>query len=267
MIPNKSSAPCGSFAPAARLPLLLLLALFACSKPEPAKEKAPETPKTEASKAPASLGKAPSHDVLGLTMGVSDAKAIEAWLSARGLTCPSMPSARRLTTRYECGDLPATAMPERPTKGKLDRLWLIRKDDGPVHNLSLRRLYSLTTDAAADYNETVEKVKAVYGAPSRGKVAPADIDPSKKLAWFSSVWKFDDLEISIDLLRANGNYYAVSERWMIPGVEQAVGVRAGVDPHGHGGPPPGTPGGPPAADPGAASAVNPDAAAQSSGHP
>lgn len=267
MNPNTSSVSRGVFAPVAVIPLLAMGLLFGCSEPEPAKVAAAEAPKAEAQQPATSRGKAPTHDVFGLTLGVSDDKAIEDWLKARGLNCPAAPSARRLTVRYECsGDLPATALPERPTKGKLDHIWLIRKEGGPIHNFSARRVYSLTTDAASDYNETIDKIKAVFGEPTRGKPAPTDIDPSKKLAWYSSVWKFDDLEISADLLRANGNYYAVSERWLIPGVEQEVGVREGVDPHGHGGPPPGTPGGPPA-DPSATSAATPTPSDPSSSHP
>ncbi len=226
--------------------LLPLLALsLACGRGEkPAPSTTPAATSTSAApssaRAPATttpLSKAPTRAAFGLTLGEADDAAITAWLSARGLSCPGTPSTRRTTVRYDCGgEIPASAIPERTLKGKLDQIALVRTETGPLHHVSTRTNYSIPAEAAADYNAAVAALEPILGQPKLSRKAPAEIDATKPVVWYSTTWKFADLEVAVSLLRAGGQHYAVSERWQIPGVEEEVPNREGVTPFAHGAP-------------------------------
>lgn len=199
---------------------------------EPATTRA--APRAEAPRPGAS---APTREIFGLRLGEADEAAITAWLGARGLSCPGSPAPRRATVRYSCdGELPATALPERTFKGRLDQILLTRTDTGPVHDLSVRAIYSIPADAAADYNARVAELQALLGAPERSSLVSGEIDPSKPMLWYSSTWRFADLDVSVALLRAAGPNYGVTERWQVPGVEATAADRPGSAPI-HGAPP------------------------------
>lgn len=183
-----------------------------------------------AAKASANLPKAPTREVLGLTIGQSDDAAIQAWLQERGLSCTIGPAPRRQAVRYDCSSqVPTSLLPDRVIKGKVESLGLARTDAGPLHNLSTRRIYSIPADAVEDYNSARAAITAVLGQPTRGKEA-GEIDPSKPLAWYSTMWRFEDLSVTLGLLRAVGSTYTVSERWQVPGVDEELPDREGVRP-------------------------------------
>lgn len=231
-----------------RSPLLLALAL-GCSgsenaAPAPATPPAKadqaaksETPKAAPKLAPAApLAAAPTLSVLGITLGQADDAAITAWLGARGLSCPAAPSSRRTTVRYQCGgETLKTALPER-TGSLLEQLVLVRTDQGPLHHLSMRSRYSLPAEAATTYNSTVARVRELLGEPTLARPAPEQIDATKSMVWYSTVWRYTDLEVSVSLLRAGGAHYDVSKRWQLPHFEEDAPLRPGVAPFSHGAP-------------------------------
>lgn len=187
--------------------------------------------------APRPSAPAPTREIFGLRLGEADEAAITAWLDGRGLSCPGTPAPRRATVRYSCdGELPASALPERTLKGKLDQILLTRTDAGPVHDLSVRAIYSIPGDAAADYNARVAELQTLLGPPERSSLVSGEIDPSKPMLWYSSTWRFADLDVSVALLRAAGPNYGVTERWQLPGVEATAADRPGSVPI-HGAPP------------------------------
>lgn len=225
---------------------LIFLVLLACGRgaeTQPS-QPTPERAATPAPSAPARAEKprpsapAPTREVFGIGLGEAGDAEITAWLGARGLSCPASPAPRRTTVRYACADaLPATALPERVIKGKLDQISLTRSDAGPLHDLSFRALYSVPADAAADYNARVAELSALLGPPERSSVAPAEPDPTKPMLWYSSTWRFADLDVSVSLLRAGGPSYGLNERWQLPGVEASAAERPGSSPiHGAGAP-------------------------------
>jgi hypothetical protein len=208
--------------------LSMLLFMMACGGDEPtaapqgAIDKAMTAPAVGASAEPvaaspvASLPAAPSRAHLGLTLGVSTAEDVKAWLAERALTCPERPSPRRATTQVECkGELPLSLLPERVVKGKLYDLLIVRLDEGPVHHVSTTRRYSNPEDAATDYAATVTTLTAAFGPPT--KAQPFDREKvNRALARFGTEWRFNDLTISVSALKAAGDFVSVNERWDVP---------------------------------------------------
>lgn len=224
--------------------VLLLLLLTACSGCSPyACSGAPPAPTAEP--APTlnipppdpNLKPAPTLDFMGLTIGASDAAQIEAWLTARSLTCRQTPSVRRTTFRYECGDgLTPALLPDRKISGQLSSLLLVRSDAPdaaarPLTHASTIRRYSLPERAAEDYEAAVTALTAAFGPPARTSA----IDRAKlsaPLVRYASLWSFKDLQISLNLMRMGGTYWSVSERWDQPGVELSQPARTPATPPG-----------------------------------
>jgi hypothetical protein len=180
---------------------------------------------------PPDLKPAPSKDFLGLTLGGTQDAEITAWLATHNLNCPASPSPRRTTQRYECKtDLPVALLPGRIIQGKLTSLLLVRGDSTPLSHASAGRQYSLPEDAAKDYESTVATISASLGEPYKKTV----IDPEKlksPLLHYSTTWKFTDLDVSVTLLKAGGNFYSMEERWDVPGVEMEQQARPSKNPH------------------------------------
>jgi hypothetical protein len=166
---------------------------------------------------------APSRTVAGLTLGTSTAADVEAWTAGAG-SCTTAPSPRRTTTRTECDAPPVSLMPDRTIRGAFDQIVVARPDDGPVHFVSARRLYSLPADARADYEAARAALTASLGTPQLDQTS-ADPLPETRLVRYASGWEFSDLGVRLTLLKAAGKDIAVTEVWSIPGVEERAGVR------------------------------------------
>lgn len=209
-------------APGKAAPMLTLALLAACSDPTPTRPAAGPAPAPVAAEAPtaevAAATPAPSTSAFGLAIGAAGAPEIEAWLAARGLACPPVPSPRRTTVRYDCqGTLSPAALPERPTRGVLANILLVRGDDRPLQHWSAVRRYSLPADALADFTGTVASLEASHGAPERRRMPEAVEKLEAKTVHFDARWTFTDLEIGISLMRAGSPTWSVSETWVQPG--------------------------------------------------
>jgi hypothetical protein len=171
----------------------------------------------------------------GLELGATDAAGIDAWAAGRGLACETVPSPRRTTTHIRC-DAPSPAAIAAPAgPGSLQRLLLVRTDDGPLHHVSTERAVD-TGAAAAAYDAAVARWTAVYGPPTRSAPAPTRFD--SPLVRSATEWVADDLVVRVSLLRNGGvGPVRITERWDIPGVEEQVPTRPGSVPvHGPGSP-------------------------------
>lgn len=207
------------------LALPLLAACRGCSAPE-----APVATPVAAHPSPGATAPAATRTAYGLTLGQSDAPAIDAWLAAHHLSCTGEPAPRRQSVRYDCGveaGLTPDTLAERPVKdgGKLTQVLLARGDATPLTHLSLTRTFSLPADAVTDYNAALAALTATYGAPLRTSGAP---DPTKfggPMAHWSADWRFTDLDVHVAVLKAGGTFITVSERYDVPGASAAEGAR------------------------------------------
>jgi len=208
-------------------PLALLVACNGCGGPAapPAAPPATTTPATTTATAPAATTR-----VYGLQLGATDPAGIDAWLASHGLTCPAVESPRRATMRYACSKdagLTATTLPEHPVLGggQLYEVLLARGDTAPLTHLAVTRRFSLPADATADYTTALASLTTTFGEPSRSAGAP---DPARfggAMAHWSADWRFTDLSVHLSILKAGGDYIAVSERYDVPGASDAEGAR------------------------------------------
>ena len=213
--------------------------------PEPAAAPAPVAPTAEAPSAtPApltplvpkprveGLTKAPSRSVFGLEIGTLDDAGLQAWATSHKLTCTAQAGARRATLRTECNfGLDASTFPERKSSGKYTQLLLSRTEAGPFHYLSLARRYSIPAHAGEEFEGTLATLKQEFGPPTQ--LRPFDASKlSAKIVRFAATWNFADLDVNLSLFRAGTDYVTVTETWSIPGIEGAVGARAGTTGHG-----------------------------------
>jgi hypothetical protein len=167
----------------------------------------------------------PTVDWQGLTLGQSPAAAIDAWIAARGLTCPAAPSPRRTTQQHRCAGA-------GPLEGQLpvDRLLLARLDDGPLHHVSTSRETPDAAAAKAEYEAAVARLSSRYGQP---QVANAVGRMDAPMIRYRTAWSFDDLAVELSLTRFSGVNYVVSERYDVPGAEGRADTRPGsTNPHG-----------------------------------
>lgn len=187
----------------------------------------PVTPRPDTAGLPA----APSLTLFGLPLGTASPTDADAWFASRKLPCTPAPALRRATVRYECTAGLAEAFPERATHGKLTTLLLSRTDTGPIHYLSLVRQYSVPMDAAEEYTATLGELTVRYAAPAKDR----PLDPAKLsgvLARAGAEWHFADLDVSLSLFKGASGTLSLTEVYAIPGVEEAVGARAGSRGHG-----------------------------------
>jgi hypothetical protein len=209
--------------------MFLVALLAACSDPAPPPP-APAAPPPAQAVTPTAVpaaAAAPSLSAFGLDIGKAGPAEIEAWLAGRGLACPPVPSPRRTTVRYDCqGTLPPAALPERPTRGTLANVLLVRGDDRPLQHVSSIRRYSLPADALADFNATVALLEASHGAPVRKRAPESVAKLEAKTVHFDARWVFTDLELGLSLLRAGSPTWSVSETWVQPGAAASDQPRA-----------------------------------------
>ena len=232
------------------MPLLLLA--WACSgegaappkKPAPPKvapaEGAPQVNKSAGRRGPdeaPSGPAAPTREVYGLKLGITTGEEVDAWLAERQLQCPGKPAPARTTVHYKCeGELPLSLVADRKVKGKLSQILIARLDNGPVHHYSNSRRYSLPDDVVADYHSAIEAISARLGTPFESKRIEDMGRLSQKVAHFATRWRFGDLEVSVVVLKAAGDYIAVNEMWNVPGVERLAAARGSGGGHGGGRP-------------------------------
>lgn len=205
---------------------MLFALLIACSSPAPSSPAAPGL-----AAAPGGIP-APSVDVYGLAMGAATAGEIEAWLSARKLSCTQGPSVRRTTFRYDCaGDLPVDTLPG-PRRGRLTNLLVVRGDTTPMSHLSTIRKYSLPADAVADYAEALAALTGRLGAPTRAATTPDASQLDGVAAHWATSWAFTNLAVRLVLLKAGSATITLSETWDLPGAEEHEDTRpaSGVNP-------------------------------------
>lgn len=218
---------------------LFALALGCGEAPAPGDASPAAAASIQGDAADPSLPPAPSLDRYGLLLNSARDADIRAWLDARGLDCKSGPALARTTYQYRCqGELPLTLLPDRIIRGHLAELLLARLDDGPLHHFSTLRKYSIPVDAAEDYDRALERLSAELGPPARSTTLD---DPERlrgKAARFASTWRFSDLEVSLSVLKAAGDFVSVNEVWRVPGAEALAGSRGGGA-HGAGGKPAG----------------------------
>ncbi len=212
----------------ALLPLTLLVACNGCGQSTPPAATPPPAAAPAAANAP--TAPAPTTTVYGLDVGVTDPAGIDAWLADHKLVCPPVASPRRATLRYVCapGDgLNASSLPEHPVLGggQLYEVLLARGDDAPLTHLTVTRRFSLPADATADYTTALASLTTTFGAPVRSGGAP---DPARfggAMAHWSADWRFTNLSVHVSILKAGGDYIAVSERYDVPGATDKEGAR------------------------------------------
>ena len=215
--------------------MFTLLLSFACTCAAPVEAPAPG--KLITPPANLDLPAAPSLDAFGLSIGKSDGPAIEAWLTAHNLTCPTAPSPRRTTVRYPCGgDLPPTVLTGRTLPGKGSSLLIVRGDTTPLQYFGATRKYSLPADAIADYTTTVAALVPTYSEPKRKDVPVEGASMDGAVVHYATHWAFHDLDINVVLMRAGGLTWSVSEAWSLPGGTSQDQTRpsTGHSPHGDG---------------------------------
>lgn len=177
--------------------------------------------------AAAVAGTAPGRGWNGLELGATDVSALEAWVAERGLTCETAPSPRRMTIHLRCPS-PSAAAVGSTAPVPPEALLVVRRDDGPVHHVSVDHLLD-TSIASAAYTAAVERWTKIYGPPTKTLAAPSRWD--SPLVRASTDWTFPDLQVRVTVLRNGGQGPArLTERWDVPGVEAGVPERPGSVP-------------------------------------
>lgn len=177
----------------------------------------------QGAEAPGGLG------VHGLTLGVSDDAAVDAW--AAGLTCDRQPALARKTVHTTCSGTPADWTFAGSPKAQL---LIARAEAGTtIHHISVARTHDDTKDAGSDFVATLASMTARLGEPLR-LTQPADPSELDGRFAYTATWRYDDLEVGLSLMRLTPKGAAiVRERWFVPGAEAAAGDR-GVGVHGAG---------------------------------
>lgn len=211
---------------------LMMGCLSECSKSTPQPPVPVEHP---APARPAVSAPAPTKSVWGLELGVAAEDAVNAWIAARDLSCAYGPAQRRTTMHWTCkGPVDPAKIPERKIVGAIDELLFARLDAGPLHHVSLERVYSLPAQAMDDFSATIAEITQLLGAAERESIPSADTNWSSPMVHGSASWRFADLEVRVMVLKGGGSTIRVGERWFIPGAEDAAVARPGSAPM-HGG--------------------------------
>lgn len=188
----------------------------------------------------AATERAPTRDVLGLTLGASDDPAITAWFTQRGVPCTGEASPRRQAVRYACAP-PSGALQERPSRGRLSELLMTRPDDGPLEHVLIAHQFSAPDAALEEYAAREQALSRALGQPAARQVPPEAGALSGTIARYVTSWRFQDLKVEVALVKIQGSV-RLNERWslqsstarfkMRPGAQSAHGaVKASPNPH------------------------------------
>lgn len=215
--------------------MLSLIVLLGCLSRCGEEPSAPPAPPVQAPPTAPVVGDpgsvAPTREVWGLEIGASNAEQVDAWLAQRGLSCASAPAPRRTTVHWTCkGPINLSIFPDRVIAGQIDELMLARLDEGPLHHLSLERIYSIPEQAADDLSATLAAISSALGPPQRQLPLPADVNWGSPVVHADAQWRFDDLEVRLSLLKVGKSPIRVSERWSEPGAEARAEARPGSAP-------------------------------------
>ncbi len=171
----------------------------------------------------------------GLELGDSGEADITAWLRQRGLTCDSAPNLSRKTFHYRCKNPDPSALTDRTIGGVLDEILLARPEaeGGALHHFSSVRKYSAPAQAAEDWRRAAASLRERLGDP----IVEHDLAEAATLEGrvaYRLIWRWDDLEVGLTMMRLRSSSpLSISERWFVPGVEEAAGDR-GISVHGGG---------------------------------
>ncbi len=172
---------------------------------------------------------APSRELWGLSLGRADETAIQAWVTAHGLRCESVPAPRRMTTQVRCrvSELPAVVSERTPGQAE-SLLLLARPDSGALHHISTLRKHASAADALADFVAASDAITAGWGAPTQSaQRAPTVEELAGPHLRVVSRWDFSDLTVELSLSKLGGSKPVVRERWDVPGIEAGVPPRPG----------------------------------------
>jgi hypothetical protein len=165
---------------------------------------------------------APSRTWYGLTLGTSGEADVDKWLADRTIPCTVAPNPTHMTRLWKCTEgLDGLILDGRPHQGPVHDLFFARPDEGALHYISIARRYSVVDQALSDYTAVVGAVTATLGEPTKAKPAPAHIDDSQTMLRYATTWNYDDLDVSVNVIRVMVDYVTVNEVWSVPGIEPA----------------------------------------------
>lgn len=198
--------------------ILLLVACETAAVPTPVVvEDPPETV----------VPKAPARDWNGLVLGETQHEGVEAWIAEHRLECTALPAQTRSTFHYRCED-PVGLRVSAARQGVATQLLIARAENAPVHHVSTIRKYSDPAAAAEDYDLVVAELGARFGTPKRSQEVKDLAAFSRPLARFATSWAYDDLDVTVSLMKASGPNISLTEAWTVPGVEQLTTSRTRV---------------------------------------
>lgn len=171
--------------------------------------------------------KAPTREWNGLVLGETQHEGVEAWIADHALECTGLPAQTRSTFHYRCED-PVGLRVSAAKQGVATQLLVARAENAPVHHISTIRKYGDPTAAAEDYDLVVAASTARLGVPQRHQEVKDIGAFSRPLARFATSWVFDDLEVTVSLMKASGPNISLTEAWTVPGVEQRTTSRTRV---------------------------------------
>jgi hypothetical protein len=153
------------------------------------------------------VSKAPTRKREGLTLGESGHPEVVAWLNNR--SCTQFPAPTRASFQYRCEGSP--------------EILIVRAENAPIHFFSTTDTVEVTTEAITLYHSRLDSLIALFGTPTKEKRVES-LEQLKgeriRLARFQGLWEFQDLEVSVTLLKSR--ILTVQESWLVPGAEEKI---------------------------------------------